>query len=327
MITTLCIALAVVFGIILLTVLILFCMAFLIKKAVFGSRCDKNPLLKYFSAVDFGLNCRILELKEFKKGSFLRGALYFKGKEEDAKKELIIFCHGMGAGHVAYTTEIAYFCNLGYAVLAPDYMGCNLSDGKSIKNFGNGTKTIIAAAEYARAELKEFDKIYLVGHSRGGYSALTAAALAKADKVVAISAPDKPSKAVYNGVYARSHFLAKILYPFLAVVCGGDSAISCANRLKVPALLVHGENDATVPPSDAAIYGTFGENIKKIFVEGRGHNPYNTREAEQKLAELSSALSGIKSGSVSKDYFASFDFSAATEEDGEVMGEIARFLE
>ena len=110
-----------------LIVLLLFAIAVLSEKFAFGTRSDKNPLLKYFTAEDFGLSVQPVALS---KG--LNGLIYSK-KDAPQKDKLIIFCHGMGPGHIAYTTEIAYFCNFGYPVLAVDSRGCNLSEGKNLK--------------------------------------------------------------------------------------------------------------------------------------------------------------------------------------------------
>ena len=98
--------------------------AFLTDHFVFGKRYDKNPNLKYFSAKDFNLSAELVLLP---KG--LKGFIYSKNDIPQNDK-LIIFCHGMGPGQVAYTTEIAYFCNHGYSVLAVDSRGCNFSTAR-----------------------------------------------------------------------------------------------------------------------------------------------------------------------------------------------------
>ncbi len=318
------ITLIAVLGAFLLINLILFALALFVKKAAFGSRCDKNPLLKYFTAEDFNLSQKVINIAEPQKNQYIRAVLY--KKDAAAQKDgLIIFCHGMGPGHIAYTTEIAYFCNLGYAVLAPDYLGCNLSGGKSIKSFKNGTDSVVAAVLYARENLTRYGKIYLVGHSWGGYAALTAAEEIGADKIVALSAPDKPERAIYNAVESRlPKPVAKLLYPYIALVCGGKSAAESARSVSSPVLLVQGDKDRAVPPENAVYYRAEGDNIQKLLSSGKGHNPYNTVRAEKKLAELSSALQNAKNTDV--EYFKKFDFSAATEEDMGVMEEIVRFL-
>lgn len=307
--------------------LLLFAFALLCDKMVFGRRADKNPLLKYFTAEDFGLTAQSVSLP---KG--LKGFVY---SEKEATKigKLIIFCHGMGPGHIAYTTEIAYFCNLGYKVLAVDSRGCNFSDGKSIKGMYSGVETVIAAIDFAKKNkdglFGESPEIYLVGHSWGAYSALCASAKRKVEGVVAISSPCTPSKTIQEGAAGFiSKPLSVVLRPFWWLVGflkygakGNSNAAHSAMKNGAPTLIIHGDKDKVVSSVQAVYYKAEGENITKLFVNGKAHNPYNTENAERLLSELSARL---RKGE--KD-FGGFDFTAATEEDEEVMRTIAQFIE
>lgn len=325
--TALYITLIAVFGIIILIIATLFGVAFAINKGVFGSRHDKNPLLKYYTAEDFGLCARQVDICCVK-NEYIRGVIY-KKEGVPPQKALIIFCHGMGPGHIAYTTEIAYLCNLGYTVLAPDYYGSGLSDGKSLKSNLSALNAIMASIFYAEANLN-FSKIYLVGHSWGAYSALCAASEAgTVSAVVAMSAPDKSEKIMCSSL--RKHmpkFLVSLLYPFLCITCGGESAGKSAEQImpKIPILLIHGEKDPLVPLEISAYQSANGEHITKYLAKDKRHNPYNTVAAEKKLSELLKGTHKYKKGEVGEDFFKNFDFAAATEEDSEVMDEIARFL-
>lgn len=313
-------------GTAILIIALLFVCAFLIKKSVFGSRHDKNPLLKYYTAEDFNLSAKQVDISCVK-GEYIRGVIY-KKQEAAPKNELIIFCHGMGPGHVAYTTEIAYLCNLGYTVLAPDYYGCNLSDGKSIKSINNGAHAVAAAIYYARENLKHVGKIYLVGHSWGGHSALCAAnATGEASAVVSISAPDRSEKVIYGSLRKKlPKFFADMLYPFICIVCGGESSAKAAEECSAKILLIHGEKDKLVSLQNSAYSVANGTHITKYLAKDKRHNPYNTVAAEKKLAELMKSLSKAKSGEVGEELFKTFDFAAATEEDAEIMEQIAAFL-
>ena len=321
------ITLIAVFGTIILINIILFAIAFAINKGVFGSRHDKNPLLKYYTAEDFGLSAQQVDISCVK-NEYIRGVIY-KKEGVPPKKELIIFCHGMGPGHIAYTTEIAYLCNLGYTVLAPDYYGSGLSDGKNLKSNLSALNAITASIYYAEANLK-FEKICLVGHSWGAYSALCAASKTGiVSAVVAISAPDKSEKIMYSSLRKQMpEFFAALLYPFLCLACGGDSAGKAAEEIypKIPILLIHGEKDPLVPLKISAFTTASGGHITKYLAKDKRHNPYNTVGAEKKLSELLKGMSKFKKGEVGEEFFNDFDFAAATEEDSEVMDEIARFL-
>lgn len=315
--------------------LLFFILAAIVDRIGFGKRYEKNPLLKYFTAEDFNLNAKPVTVP-FKKTK-LGGYIYTKNGVEKREK-LIIFCHGMGAGQAEYTTEIAYFCNQGYTVLALDNMGCTLSGGKNIKGMYSGAEAAIAAVDFARSdrELKEL-KPYLVGHSWGGYSALCASDKRGVAGVVAISAPDSPIITIAS---AAANFIPKIfafhLVPFLTLVTlfkygakGVTSAARCAKENGTPTLLIHGDKDKVVDKSLAVYFRAEGYNITKYLSEGKRHNPYNTVEAENKLAELSAGFKNFKNMTESerKTFTENFDFKAATEEDKTVMQEIVNFIE
>lgn len=313
--------------------LILALLSALVYKIAFGSRCDKNPLLKYFDYSDFSLNVKDVEIPR-KKGA-LRGYIYYPATEKNGK--LIVFCHGMGPGQIAYTTEIAYFCNIGFTVLALDSTGCNLSGGKSIVGMYEGVKTAVAAIDFVRADKRLADMpLYLVGHSWGGYSALCASAERKVNAVVAISAPVSPVKTLYNGAAAQiSKPLAALLCPFLAVAdffkFGSKSNLNApklADKSGTPVLHVYGDNDTIVPLKNSAYAKAKSKNAQKLLVEHRAHNPYNSVEAQKRTAELFTKLSSVRKMSEKEreEYFKNFDFAAATEEDLEVMQKIAQFL-
>lgn len=310
----------IVLSVILFLVLLLFALAALCHKIAFGKRYDKNPLLKYFTAADFGLKADGFPL------GCLYGAVYNGAKDNG---EVIIFVHGMGPGHCAYMTEIAYFCNLGYTVVAVDSLGCGLSLGKKIKGMYEGVISAVDTVDFVQKQF-ENSKVYLVGHSWGGYSALCASVERKVDKVVAISAPSTPAKTLQCGAKPFiGGLLAAILSPFWWIINlivfgakGNANAAKCASNNNAPTLLIHGDSDKIVCKNNAVINKADGENIEKLIVKGKAHNPYNTVAAEQKLAELSAALMRAD-----KDYFSDFDFTAATEEDAAVMTEIVNFLQ
>ena len=313
--------------------LILLIFSAIVYNAVFGTRHDKNSLLKYFDNNDFSLN--VDEVTIPRKRGALRGFIYYPKNEKNGK--LIVFCHGMGPGHIAYTTEIAYFCNSGFTVLALDSTGCNLSEGKTIVGMYEGVRTAIAAIDFARTDSRLSDMpVYLVGHSWGGYSALCACAQRKVNAVVAISAPVSLVKIMYNNAAARMpKFFAMLLCPFLAVVdffkCGIKANLNApklADKSGTPVLQVHGDKDKVVPLNSSAYAKAKGKNAQKLLVENRAHNPYNSIKAQKKMAELFAALSSARKMSEEEknEYFNNFDFAAATEEDSEVMDKITQFL-
>lgn len=317
-----------VFGIIagvavLLIVLLLFSIALISMKFAFGTRYEKNPLLQYFTAEDFGLSAKPVSLP---KG--LNGFIYRKD-EIPQKKELIIFCHGMGPGQVAYTTEIAYFCKHGYPVLAVDSRGCNFSEGKNLKGLYTGVQTAVAAIDFAKEQ--GYKDIVLVGHSWGAYSVLCASKLRKVNKVIALSAPSTPVRMMKEGAAdlgVMPRFVIFLIGPFCWIANlfkfgakGNLSAVKCTKRNGTPTLLVHGDRDTVVKLKNSVYNKAKGEHISKLLVEARAHHPYSTKNAEQLYLELETKLRKNEIVDLMK-----FDYKAVTEEDEEVMQNIVNFI-
>jgi pimeloyl-ACP methyl ester carboxylesterase len=236
----------------------------------------------------------------------------------------------LGPGQVAYTTEIATLSSYGYPVVAFDSTGCNLSEGKSMKGIYEYVRCAICATQFAKSRFPK-SKIVLVGHSLGGYSALCAASACGVEKVVAISAPATPVKTFTHLVEGQTgKGFAKMVTPFLSLVNifrfgikGNTNAAKCASKSNFPVLLIQGKKDVVIDEKNSVYNLAQGSHIKKILREESGHNPYNTVQAEEKLSELSAAM--VKSDTP-KEFYESFDFALATEEESSLFSEIKTFI-
>ncbi len=299
--------------------------ALYVNHSAFGHRYDKNPNLKYFTADELGLEADGVEI-QLRKDIDLRGCLYRDSAVETG--DVVAFCHGLGPGHAAYMKEIAYLCRQGFEVLAIDNEGCGMSDGKKTKGHYSGIESAEAAVDWLTFN-RPGRKLFIVGHSMGGYAALCVAVERKVTGVVAMSAPSTPL-VVLNVAETRgmSKTLGKILKPFMVVAnriqIGRKGNLTCekhADRIEAPVYIIQGDLDSTVPLEWSAYNTMNGDNVTKRLEVGKRHNPYNTVEGEEALAEL-----GKLSRAHDKEALAAFDYDKATEEDEDVMASVANFL-
>ena len=147
----------------------------IIKKkfdAVLG-RYEEDPAQYYYSVKDFpDIKSKSFNINGSK--GILKGYFYFyKNLNPD---NIIIFDHGIGAGHNAYFKEIEYLARNGYTVYSYDHTGCVNSDGEGILGFAQGVNDLDHVLNgILQDKLFSNSKIKLVGHSWGGYNAMNVA--------------------------------------------------------------------------------------------------------------------------------------------------------
>lgn len=224
-----------------------------LNSAGFSKRCEGNENLKYLKAKNFdNLNARPISFKS-DKNQTLNGFIY-SGAKTDKYKALIIFSHGMGAGHLSYTTEINYFAQKGYLVLAYDNTGTCSSEGKKLYGFAQGVIDLNSAIRFAssRDDIKELP-ILLMGHSWGGYSVCNAPALASdvdIRGIVAFSPFNSVNRLISDIAKLKLKIGLSFLHPFFDAVnffrFGKNGLLKSCTTIasnEIPTLILHGGND------------------------------------------------------------------------------------
>lgn len=327
-------------GIVVAVALLLLIFAKVVENFAFGKREEGNPYLRYFTAEDFeGLQAKPVKFPNAE-GDTLRGNLYFKGNIED-KKALLVFVHGMGGGHLSYTTELNFFAEQGYLVLAYDNTGTMASEGKSLKSMTHSISDLRSALRFVKENnLTNSLPILLVGHSWGAYTVCRVLQYAPEVKgVVAFSAPENQTQLFCDQVKQQAGLSVPFLKPFFAFWerLGVDkkatqNTSAALLQTDVPVLLFHGEADPVVPLSNAVVSNPVlsqKDNIKIEVYPDKQHNVYATREAEQYIADSFGKLTALlkeKKTDEAKALSESLDFCKMCEEDAEVMGRTADFL-
>ncbi len=331
--------------IIIIVCLILLGIAKLILNLIFGKRCEGNPNLRYFTVEDFdGLSAKPIEFKS-NKGQILRGNIY-TNKEVKEYKGLIIFVHGMGGGHLSYTTEINTLAKAGFIVIGYDNTGTCSSDGKNLKGLFQSVIDLNYALKFVK-ENKDLNKypVSLVGHSWGAYTVCQVLQFNHDIKsVVAISGFNNSPKLICDLIKNATKINLSFLKPFLVLVNfftfgrrGIKNTIDILKNTQVPVLLLHGECDNTVSVENSLVYNKEDleqkNNIKMILYKDRFHNVYQTKESEKylnnvfgELTDLNKKYKGKELEDKANPIYKNIDYKKITEEDKDVMDTIINFL-
>lgn len=313
-----------------------------VEHIVFGKRCEGNPLLRYFTAADFeNLQASPIQFPNAKKQT-LRGFLY-RTENNSSPKGLLLFVHGMGGGHQSYTTEINYFAQHGYWVLAYDNTGTIASDGKSLVGMPQSVRDIQAACRYIRQDkVLSALPLLLAGHSWGGYAVCRALhALPDCKGVLAFSAPDDVPTLLCAQAKAQTNKSIDFIKPFLrlyeALRFGSSAAkrtADCLQNTTAPVLLFHGDRDPVVPLSNATAAAKSVqkmENVRAVICLGKAHNVYATKTAEAYIQEMFSRLGVLaakpNNDKAVKQFAEKLDFRKMCEEDTGVMQTALEFLD
>ncbi|MCX5775737.1 MAG: alpha/beta fold hydrolase [Firmicutes bacterium] len=317
--------------------LLILLLVYLAMAKIFHRRYEGKRHLKYFTAEDFpGLMTEPIEFAGNHKQP-LRGFIYYRG-ERVKIKGLIIFCHGIGAGHYAYTTEINTLASAGYQVLAFDYTGCALSGGKSIHGLTQALLDFEAAVGYVerRPDLASLKRI-VFGHSWGGYVANNLFDLGlKADKLISIAGFNN----VPDVICDVGHGL-QLFKPFFHIVnffefgkYANYSSLNSLHKSEIPTLLIQSRCDQLIKYHNALaryIKATKGRgNFTYIIDEEKMHNPYLTLEAERYYNKIVSRLSYMEKKASPEEqmaFYDSIDYKLITEEDPEFMKKILDWIE
>ncbi len=329
-------------AVIVIFIILLIISALILDTAGFGKRCEGNENLKYFKAKNFdNLNARPVSFNS-DKGQLINGFLYSSAKVE-GYKAIIVFSHGMGAGHLAYTTEINYFAQKGYIVLGYDNTGTCSSEGKKIGGFAQAVTDLKYALEFvkSRDDLKDLP-LLLAGHSMGAYSVCNVSAIAKnvdIKGIVAFSPFNSPPKVIRDVAKTRTKADLSILCPFMDIVSfirfGKKGILRSCDSIdgnSIPTLILHGGNDmqATTKNSPAGKPQRIknNPNARTVIYDNKYHNVYLSKNAEQYMNDTFAKIATLGENSPEAyEVYQNIDYALITQEDLSVMDTASAFFE
>jgi len=329
-------------AIIVILLVLLFFAKTIMDFAGVSKRCEGNENLKYLKAKNFdNLNARPVDFKS-DKGQTLNGFLYSSAKV-DTHKALIIFSHGMGAGHLAYTTEINYFAQKGYLVLAYDNTGTCTSEGEKLYGFAQGVIDLKHAIAFAKSREDTKDlPLLLVGHSWGAYSVCNVSVItdeADIKGIVAFSPFNSMNKLLRDNAKQKTKMNLSIFSPFFDLInlirFGKAGILRSCNTIdsnSIPTLIMHGGNDlqVTLRNSPVGLKNRISNNpnARTVLYESKYHNVYLAKDAEQYLNDTFAKIATLGENSPEAyEIYQNIDYSLITKEDLTVMETANSFLE
>ena len=256
----------------------------LIYKKQLLCRYDKTDIaIPYYDVSDFPS----LKKEQF---SFInsRGteiAYFFYYYDNYRTDKIIIFCHGIGAGHTAYLKEIEAFAKAGFRVLTLDYAGCDKSKGERMESMNSPSRDVYDLINYVHPK----EEIVLVGHSLGGYTALNVNNLRREiTKSVIISGFISLEDEV-RYLVKKKHFVNQIMRyeQKIEKEYFGIDNLEYIKTTEDELLFIQSTDDGMVPYETnlKVIEGIDNPHIHVIKEHNKRHNPTYTVEAVNFMTE------------------------------------------
>ena len=208
-------------------------------------------------------------------GVRLEGYLY-RCNGENAKDALVVIAPGFHAGADDYLWQIQSLLDYGWSVFAYDPTGSCNSGGESYVGFPQQIIDMEATLGYLESKHRfGYEKIALLGHSRGGYAAACALETDyEIDAVITVSGVNSAMEGImghasaYVGPVAYGNYGFLWLYQVMlfgtdTVNATADEAISGSD---VPVLVVHGAQDDQFPVDKNSII-SHSDEIQREGVE------------------------------------------------------------
>lgn len=296
----------------------------------FVGRYDKEVGVPYYSVNDFKGFKREDYVFTNSKGIDIHYFYYYYPKYREDK--IILFCHGLGAGHAAYIAEIEALARRGYQVLTLDYTGCDSSGGKYLGSLNTPTRDVIELLDY----LKIDKPVVLMGHSMGGFTALNVINLRKdINKAVILSGFLSVNSIISSSVKSRFivHFILKYERKTFPKYYALDNKEYLKNTTD-DIFFIQSEDDAMVPYSIGLkeVEQINNPHIKTLKVSNRKHNPNYTDAAVSYMNEVFGKYYALlQSKQITTDiekiaYFKDVSLSKLVEQDEKMFDQIAEFI-
>lgn len=299
----------------------------------FSFRSDGSPVAPTYFPWEFK-DLHYEPFSFYSKGWKINGYSYTYGEKKP--KGLIVFHHGLGAGHFSYTALIYDLAKMGYLVYAYDNIGCALSEGERVENMALAAITQKDFYAYLEGDPKAKGlRRYAVGHSWGGFIALCSlGGDYKIEKVISfagftsminiLTSRAPKGSLIGSGVVGDMRRYLKSAYGDIALF----DALEELKTTDKKVLYIQGDKDEMVSfeRNGKAIMDVAkgNKNVSLMVRKGMNHDPFWTKEGERYYLSLVKEKKAFISREREKNV--TYDRRLLTENDPEVLKAINDFL-
>jgi len=296
----------------------------------FVCRYDKEVGVPYYAYTDFkGLKQEAYTFNN-SKGIEIHYFYYYYPNYQDDK--IILFLPGLGPGHASYMAEIETLAKRGYKVLTLDYTGCGESKGDYLGSLNAPSRDTVELLNLLNIK----QKVIVMGHSLGGFTALKVASLRKEiTKVVVMSPIISIKPIIYRSSKSKfiTHFLLryerKVEKPYAKI-----DLLDYLTNTNDDILFIQSEDDPMVPyeTSLKVAEGIDNSHIQTIKFTNRKHNPNYTLDAVNYMNEVFGAFNrrvmdkAIATDEERINYFKDVSIARLTEQDQSLFDTIEAFI-
>ncbi len=238
----------------------------------------------------------------FKNSNGLNLCGILSNPSSDSKKTIIILCHGFGSSKNSRTyVELQRRLNkFQLSTFRFDFFGHGESEGKFKDiTISEAIDDILCAIKLLKS--KSYSELGLIGSSFGGIASIITASKVNDLFVLALKSPvsnfedkflattskeamDKWKKKGYHYYVRSDGERKKINYTFFED-CKNNDGYDAAKKIKIPTLIVHGDNDESVPISQSKKTATLIQRCTLKIIRGADHQ-YSKPEDFEKMIEL-----------------------------------------
>jgi fermentation-respiration switch protein FrsA (DUF1100 family) len=197
----------------------------------------------------------------------------------------LLFCHG-NAGNVSHRLEnVAYLLKIGLQVLLFDYRGYGHSSGQP-SELGLYRDAATAWAHLVgRADTVGIPQV-IFGRSLGGAVAVELAIHVEADALI------------IESTFTSIRTLARLIFPLaLPALPVKYNSLSKIGQLKMPLLVIHGEQDELIPFAEGrALFEAASEPKTWYPIHGAGHNDTYLVGGEAYFHRLATFVADLSDG-------------------------------